>query len=94
MRGSLIEGEQPTQLARVLAAADSGNGVSRELDFAYLFINTELTVHLQRLPIGEWVCLDARTRMDADGIGVASTALFDERSRFGSGAQSLFIAKR
>ena len=35
---------------------------SGALDFRrYVFINTELTVHLVREPAGEWVCLDAVT---------------------------------
>jgi hypothetical protein len=52
----LVAGEEPSPLTRVLVVADSGNGissVSSPLD--YLFINTELTVHLFRLPVGEWV---------------------------------------
>ena len=62
MRHPLVAGEEPTPLQRVLAAADSGNGVSATLDLArYLFINVDLSVHLHRLPAGEWVCLDAIT---------------------------------
>ena len=49
MRHPLVEGEEPTPLQRVLVAADSGNGVSAALDYRrYLFINTDLTVHLHR----------------------------------------------
>lgn len=90
----LVDDEQPSPLVRVLSAADSGNGISRELDFGYLFINTELTVHLQRMPEGEWVCLDGVTRMDRSGVGVASTTLYDERGRIGQGAQALLIGAR
>ena len=62
MRHPLVAGEEPTPLQRVLIAADSGNGISSTLDFRrYLFINVDLTVHLHRLPAGEWVCLDAVT---------------------------------
>ena len=62
MRQPLVAGEEPSPLQRLLAAADSGNGVSATLDLAgHLFINVDLTVHLIRLPVGEWVCLDAIT---------------------------------
>jgi hypothetical protein len=95
MRVPLVDGEEPSPLVRVLVAADSGNGISGVLDWRkYLFINTELTVHLHRYPAGEWVGLDSTTSIDADGIGTTETALFDERSRIGRAAQSLFVAPR
>jgi len=95
MRVPLLPDEEPSPLSRVLAAADSGNGISRELDpGSHFFINTELSVHLTRMPVREWVCLDAVTRMDPSGIGLATTVLYDERARIGIGNQSLLIAER
>jgi hypothetical protein len=89
----LVEGEQPTPLQRVLVAADSGNGVSAALDWRrYLFINTDLSVHLLRPPDGEWVCLDAVTHVD--GLGLTDTALWDERGRIGRAAQTLLVRPR
>jgi hypothetical protein len=93
MRAPLVEGEQPTPLQRVLVAADSGNGVSAALDWRrYLFINTDLSVHLLRPPAGEWVCLDAVTHVD--GLGLSDTALWDERGRIGRAAQTLLVRRR
>ncbi len=89
----LVEGEEPTPLQRVLVAADSGNGVSATLDWPeHLFINTDLSVHLLRPPAGEWVCLDAVTRVD--GLGLTDTALWDERGRIGRAAQTLLVRRR
>jgi hypothetical protein len=91
----LIDDAPPSPLARALAAADFGNGISRTVDFEdYLFINTDLTVHLHREPAGEWVLLDARTRLEPNGAGLAQSALSDERGRIGIAAQSLFVAAR
>jgi acyl-Coa thioesterase superfamily protein/acyl-CoA thioesterase superfamily protein len=91
----LVAGEEPSPLQRVLIAADSGNGVSATLDYGrYLFINTDLTVHLHRLPAGEWVCLDAVTYPEPNGVGLADTALWDERGRLGRGAQTLLVRER
>jgi hypothetical protein len=65
------------------------------LDFdRYVFINTDLTVHLVRYPAGEWVCLEAVTSIDSTGIGLADTALHDEQGRIGRSAQSLFVSAR
>jgi hypothetical protein len=91
----LVEGEAPGPLTRVLVAADSGNGISNVLDFRrHLFINADLTVHLLRYPVGEWVCLDARTLIDSAGIGFTDSGLFDEAGQIGRAAQSLFVAAR
>ena len=91
----LVPGEQPTPLQRVLLAADSGNGVSAALDWRrYLFINVDLTVHLHRMPEGEWVCLDAITLPEHNGIGMADTALFDRRGSIGRAAQTLLVGER
>ena len=95
MRYPLVEGEEPTPLQRVLVAADSGNGVSATLDWAtHLFINVDLTVHLHRLPAGEWVCLDAVTIPEPTGIGLADTALSDERGPIGRALQTLLVRVR
>ena len=91
----LIDDEPASALARTVAAADFGNGISRVVDFeAYLFVNTDLTVHLHREPAGEWVLLDARTRLEPHGAGLAHSTLSDERGRLGLSAQSLFVAAR
>jgi hypothetical protein len=95
MRVPLVAGETPSPLTRVLVAADSGNGISSVLDWReHLFVNPDLTVHLRRYPVGEWVCLDARTSIEADGIGLADTALLDRAGVIGRAAQSLFVAPR
>ncbi len=91
----LIDDEPASPLARAVAAADFGNGVSRIVDFdRYLFVNTDLTVHLHREPAGEWVLLDARTLLEPHGAGLAHSILSDERGQLGLAAQSLFVASR
>ena len=95
MRHPLVPGEEPSPLQRVLAAADSGNGISAVLDWGrYLFINVDLTVHLSRLPDTEWVCLDAITIPEPTGVGIADTALYDERGPIGRAAQTLLVRER
>jgi len=91
----LVAGEEPTPLQRTLVAADVGNGISAVLDWRrYLFINVDLSVHLERMPAGEWVCVDAVTLPQPSGIGTAESVLSDERGRIGRAAQALLIAER
>jgi hypothetical protein len=95
MRQPLVAGERPSPLQRVLVAADVGNGVSASLDYRrYLFINVDLTVHLERMPAGEWVCVDAATLPRPTGNGTAESVLSDERGRIGRALQTLLVAER
>lgn len=94
-RVQVVAGEEISPLGRVLVVADSGNGVSATLDWRrFLFINVDLSVHLHRLPGGEWVFLDAVTLPEPDGVGLADTALHDERGPLGRSAQTLLVAAR
>jgi acyl-coenzyme A thioesterase PaaI-like protein len=91
----VVPGEEPTPLQRVVAAADFGNGVSSELDFAhYVFINPDLTVYLHRPALGEWVCLDASTNIGIPGAGLAQSALWDMHGPIGRSIQSLLVERR
>jgi hypothetical protein len=95
LRLPLVDDAPASPLARAIAAADFGNGISRVVEFDdYLFVNTDLTVHLHREPATEWVLLDARTRLEPHGAGLAHSFLGDERGRIGLAAQSLFVASR
>lgn len=95
MRIPLVAGEAPSPLARVLVAADSGNGVSAVADpGALLFINPDLTVHLHRHPTGLWVRMQARTVIDRLGSGLALSTLSDGDGAIGMALQSLFVGDR
>jgi acyl-Coa thioesterase superfamily protein/acyl-CoA thioesterase superfamily protein len=95
MHEALVEGEEPSQLERVLVCADSGNGVSSPLDYrSWVFINPDLTVQLRRLPEGEWVCLDAVTHAEPDGTGMSEAALHDRRGLIGRATQSILVTAR
>ena len=95
LRYPLVADEETGPLERVLAVADSGNGLSGELNITeWNFINPELTVHLHREAAGEWICLDAQTAISAGGAGLATSVLSDTSGRLGVGAQSLLISRR
>jgi hypothetical protein len=75
--------------------ADAGNGASASADVTqWLFINTELSVHLTRHPEGEWVGLDAHSVYEPHGFGAAFSTLHDVRGPIGRAAQSLFLGPR
>jgi hypothetical protein len=91
----LVKGEPPSPYQRVAVAADSGNGVSAALDFRkYLFVNCDLTINLFRRPVGEWICLEARSLFGGNGCGLAESALYDEQGLIGQATQSLAVRER
>jgi hypothetical protein len=95
MRQPLVGDEPPSPLQRVLVAADVGNGISGAVDFRrFLFVNVDLTVQLERLPEGEWVCVDAVTMPQLRGNATAESVLGDERGRIGRALQTLLVAER
>jgi len=95
LRVSLVPGEEPSPLQRVMAVADSGNGVSSQHDpTRWHFINPELTVHLHREAVGDWVCLDAATTISPGGLGLATSVLSDLDGPVAVGAQTLLVAPR
>lgn len=95
LRAPIVAGADPSPLQRAVAAADFANGLSYRVPIAeWLFVNCDLTVHLSRDPVGEWIALAARTDLGDDGAGLAAGTLFDERGRVGTVAQSLFVQRR
>jgi hypothetical protein len=95
LRYPLLADQPLTALARLLATADFGNGISAALPFErFVFINADLSVHLLRKPHGEWIGLDARTQLPAGGCAVAESVLHDEHGALGRAFQTLVVQAR
>ena len=94
-RVPLLAGEPTSPLQRVMTVADAESGICPPLDVdRYTFVNPDLTVVVDREPEGEWVGLDAVSTAGTNGIGLAQSALYDQRGLFGRAAQVLFVEKR
>lgn len=90
----LVPGEEMTGLQRLLTCVDSASGASAALDPAeWAFMNTELTVHVLRPPVGTWVCLQAETTLGPGSVGVAVSTAYDERGLVGRSAQTLLVVR-
>jgi acyl-coenzyme A thioesterase PaaI-like protein len=91
----LVEGEPMSPVQRLMTCVDSASGVSAALDpDVWGFLNTELTVHVLRPPVGDWVCLDAETTLSSGSVGVAASRVYDERGLVARSAQALLVARR
>jgi hypothetical protein len=95
LRVPVVAGETPTPLQRLAVAADFPNGISSELPWEdWIYINPDLTIYIEREPRGEWIGLEAHTRIVEGGVGVAQAVLYDADGRVGRSLQSLYVAKR
>ena len=91
----LVGGEPISPVQRLLACVDSASGASAALDVReWGFLNTELTVHVLREPVGEWICLDAQTTLADGSVGVATSTAYDERGLVARSAQALLVVPR
>lgn len=91
----LVKGESMTPLERLFAVADDANGIGTKLDIRqWTFLNTDLVVHIHRMPEGEWVGIRAETSYGPDGIGTTLGTLFDETGPVGAIQQSVLVRPR
>jgi hypothetical protein len=95
VRIPLVVGRPLDGLTRLLIVADSANGVSAPYSLSeWLFIPPGVTVHIHRVPVGEWVLLQARSDPGVDGIGLTEGTLSDRTGRCATVTQPLLVARR
>ncbi|MGH7728971.1 MAG: thioesterase family protein [Vulcanimicrobiaceae bacterium] len=91
----LVAGRTTTPLEHLLVVADSANGLAAALPMdEWLFVPPGLGIVLARAPDGDWLYLDARTRLAGDGLGFTEIRFGDRAGELGIGAQPLLVAPR
>ena len=91
----LVKGETMTPLERLFAVADCANGIGSKLDITkWTFLNTDLAVHVFRIPDGDWIGIRAETSYGPDGVGTTVGTLFDERGAVGAIQQCVLVRGR
>ncbi len=84
--------EPVSPLARYAGVLDIANGMTvREDPRRVAFPNLDLTAHVVRDPVGEWVGFDTSVSFGPDGRGLTSSVLHDVAGPVGSLAQSLTV---
>lgn len=91
----LVAGEEMTPAQRLFCVADIANGMGSRLDTgSYTFLNTDLAVHIQRLPEGPWIGVRSENHYGADGVGVSRGMLFDESGPVAAIQQAQLVRQR
>jgi hypothetical protein len=88
----VVDGEAVSGAMRVAAAADFGSGIGNAVRMTNAnAINAELSIHLHRHPLGEWVCVESSAWVQPTGVGMAESRLHDEQGTLGRAVQSLVV---
>ena len=91
------DGVAPSPLARAAAASDVGGAVSARRGAGFpdvSFINADISVHLARLPDGDWIRLTSSSTWEPTGIGAVASQLSDPAGPFGRAHQALVLEAR
>ncbi|MFC5891078.1 thioesterase family protein [Kitasatospora sp. CM 4170] len=88
----LVAGEGGSAHARFVALVDTANGIAaRQHPTAWMFPNTDLTIHFFRRPEGRWTGLDTSVSFGPTGHGITSTVLHDHHGPLGRAEQILTV---
>lgn len=89
----MVEGQPTSSFVKLMGMVDTMNGlvVRQERKFTHAFPNVDLQIHLYRIPSGKWLGLDVQQQYGADGIGLTSAVLHDEKGPFGQAVQILTV---
>ncbi|MDQ2755292.1 MAG: thioesterase family protein [Actinomycetota bacterium] len=91
----LVEGIATSPTAAFVGLVDTANGVLvREDPQAWIFPNIDLSLHLFRRPVGEWVGFDTTVVFGGEGVGLTSSWLYDQEGAVGRAEQILTIRPR
>lgn len=82
---SIVEGEPHSPFVQAATLAEATSLVTNLGSAGIGYINGDLTVALSRLPVDEWIGIQAVSHHAAAGIAVGSATLFDHLGPFGSG---------
>lgn len=88
-------GHALTPFQRLAALADfaSGTGNFLEID-RWSSINADITLHVLREPVGEWIAVSGLTWVGAHGIGHGRAVLHDTESLIGHATAGQIVAPR
>lgn len=79
----IVAGHPITPLLMLITTADFASPLTHSSEFGIDFVNTDFTIHLHRLPRGEWLGYELTGHSSADGVAVGQAAIHDETGPLG-----------
>jgi hypothetical protein len=80
----LVAGAPLTPFTRVAVAADFASPLANRHETGLGYINTDVTVYLHRLPVGEWIGFEKINHHATDGVAIGECFLHDTQGPIGS----------
>lgn len=91
----LVSGIPTSPLVHAAMLSDFGNGVAQVVDpRQWSFANVDISLHMVRRPVGEWLLVDADAMLQGLGVALSNMTLADRSGPFGRAHQTLFIDPR
>ncbi len=93
LRTPVVAGEPTSGLVSLMTLSDVAIAVGWEPSpSGAAFINTDVTLQLNRHPVGPWLLMDSRVHASHLGVGFCETVLSDDAGPFGRVLQTLVEA--
>jgi hypothetical protein len=80
----VLDGEKNSAFVRAVMVAEATSLVTNLGTEGIGYINGDLTAAFARLPVDDWIAVQADSHWTADGISVGTATLFDSQGAFGS----------
>lgn len=91
---ALVDGEISSPIQRLCPLADCGNGISWNAPPTDLgFLNADLSVHVHRAPVSDWLASQAVSHWQPNGVGVSQAVLFDTEGPVATALQTLVLSR-
>ena len=93
-RAPLVDDEALTPFVRAALCADFASPFANSGPEGLDYINADLTLHLGRLPVGEWIGLETDDRVAVDGVSVAQCVYHDATGPIGWSSACAVVTPR
>src|SRR5260370_15942333 len=75
----LVEAAPLTPFVRVAVAADFASPVANSRDRGLRYINSDVPLHLYRLPVKEWIDFEVVNHHATDGVAIGESVLYNQQ---------------
>lgn len=93
-----VDGEVTSPATQAAALSDFGNALTGHVNpegrGAGSYINSDITLYMDRDPADEWVCLEVPYRQEIRGVGHVESIWYDRQGRYARGVQSRLANNR
>ena len=73
----VVGGHAPSPFLMLVITGDFASPLAHSSEFGIDFVNTDFTIHLHRLPQGEWIGYELTGHNSAQGVAIGQAAIHD-----------------